>query len=188
MIHTKTHPASGDLLLAKPMLPDDHFNRTVVLLTEYSETTGSVGFVMNRKMDLEVHNLVHDFPMSNFPVYYGGPVQTDNLYFIHTLGNLIPNSVAINNDYFWNGNFEQLQVLIEAGQVDSKHVRFFMGYSGWGSGQLEAEITENAWLIVDSKNIPLLTSSSETMWKNFMLQMNNQYRIWANAPQDPILN
>jgi len=188
VIRTKTHPATGDLLLAQPMLPDDHFNRTVVLLCDYSESSGSVGFVLNRKMDLEVHNVVNNFPLTQIPVYYGGPVQTDNLFFVHTLGSLIPNSVAITDKYYWNGDFDKLTELIETGQVDAQHVRFFLGYSGWGSGQLEAEITENSWLIVDSKAVAIFEASTETLWKNLMLQMKDDYRIWANAPHDPILN
>ncbi len=188
MIHEKKTVEIGDFLVAQPLLNDSNFNRTVVLVAEHSTEDGTIGFVLNRAMELRLHEVIGGVEPCDHLVYYGGPVQQDNLFFIHSLGALIPDSTPINEKLFWGGDFEVLRKMIAEGEIGTHQVRFLLGYSGWGENQLAAELEEKSWIVVPENTINPLTENSEMMWKNVLLRMENDKRIWANMPQNPILN
>lgn len=188
MIHEKKKVEVGDFLVAQPLLSDTNFNRTVVLITEHSDEEGTIGFVINRAMELYLHEVISDLDPCDHKVYYGGPVQQDNLFFIHSLGPLIPDSTPISEKLFWGGNFEVLREKIAAGEIGTNQIRFLLGYSGWGEKQLSSELEEKSWMVVPENTINPLTENSEMIWKNVLLRMENDKRIWANMPQNPILN
>jgi putative transcriptional regulator len=126
---------------------------------------------------------------AKFKIYNGGPVEQDNLYFIHNVPHLIPNSIEISNGIFWGGNFELTKDLINKGLIKKKNIRFFLGYTGWDSEQLESEMQSNSWIL--SKNIykkDILGKSSAHFWKEKILELGGDYLIWSNAPENPILN
>ncbi|QTN39240.1 YqgE/AlgH family protein [Cryomorphaceae bacterium] len=188
MRHTPIKKARiGRYLIAEPMLLDQSFNRTVVLLTEHNEE-GSVGFVLNKPMDLYIHELVPELPESEFPVFFGGPVQNDSIFYVHTLGDRVADSIHIQGNLYWGGDFEQLKALLHAGVVESHEIRFFMGYSGWSPRQLDGELEENSWVVLEAGSIDPLNDEPETLWKKVLLHLGDDYKIWANAPKDPLLN
>lgn len=177
----------GRYLIAEPMLLDQSFNRTVVVLTEHNEE-GSVGFVLNKPMDLYIHELVPELPESSFPVFFGGPVQNDSIFYIHTLGEQLPDSIQIDENLYWGGDFDELKALMHAGLVEPSSIRFFMGYSGWSPRQLQGELEESSWVVLEAGTIDPLNDEPETLWKKVLLQLGDDYKIWANAPKDPLLN
>ena len=142
-------PKKGHLLVAEPStLGDISFNRSVVFLAEHN-SEGSVGFIMNKPLSYTIEDLVPEIEAS-FVVYNGGPVEQDNLYFIHNTPKLIPNSVEIADGVFWGGDFEITKNLINEGKLTKNNIRFFLGYSGWSAHQLEQELKENAWLVFEN--------------------------------------
>jgi len=101
---TSQKPTKGVLLVAEPsIIGDVSFNRSVVLLAEYNEN-GSVGFILNKPLQYELKDFIPEID-SSIPVYNGGPVDQDNLYFIHRIPELIPDSIEISNGIFWGGDF-----------------------------------------------------------------------------------
>src|SRR5437868_2193778 len=138
-------PGSGVLLISDPFLKDPNFMRTVVFLCEH-EFAGSFGFVLNRKHDTVVGDLITALDGCEFPVYYGGPVQMDALHFLHVRPDIINDGVKITDDIYWGGNFEELCTHIQNKTIKQSQVRFFIGYSGWSEGQLETEMKEKSWL------------------------------------------
>ncbi|MGB8703645.1 MAG: YqgE/AlgH family protein, partial [Gillisia sp.] len=123
-------PAKGLLLVAEPsIIGDVSFNRSVVLLAEHSEN-GSIGFILNKVLDFKLKDLIPELNKS-FKIYNGGPVEQDNLYFIHKVPDLIPSSIEIADGIYWGGNFEAVKELIQKDLIDEKQIRFFLGYSGW---------------------------------------------------------
>ncbi len=177
----------GRILISEPFLSDTYFKRSVVFLTEHSDE-GSVGFVLNKPVDLRIQDVIHDFPAIEAGISIGGPVNTNTVHFIHTLGDLLPESVHVTGSVYWGGDFETLKTLIAAGKVDKQQVRFFLGYSGWAPGQLEGEIKDNAWLVgeIDSKMI--MESDQTSFWNDVLKQMKNRYQVWANFPENPGMN
>ena len=180
-------PKKGRLLIAEPsILNDTCFNRSIVLLTEHSENS-SVGFILNRPLNYILSDLIPDID-SDFPVYQGGPVEQDNLYFVHRIPNLLKDSIEVANGIYWGGNFNQLKDLISNSEIDESNIRFFLGYSGWSSKQLENELEINSWFISENKYENIFSIDEETIWKNQLLQKGGEYKIWANAPGDISMN
>lgn len=177
----------GNLLVAEPsVLTDSSFNRAIIILTEHNEE-GSVGFVLNKQSEYLVKDLVFEIDC-DFRVYIGGPVENDNLYFIHSLPHLIPESIEISKGIYWGGNYEAVKAYLEKGLIKKNEIRFFLGYSGWSSEQLEAEIKENTWVLIENTYKNLFSINDSKGWKEKLLEMGGKYRLWANSPEDPNLN
>ena len=182
------NPQKGRILVAEPFLAGSYFNRAVVLLVSHNQD-GSVGFILNKKVAYSLNEVIKDFPPINSEVFIGGPVNSDSLYYIHTLGEDLPGSVKINENLYWGGNIEELKSKISLGLIKPWQIRFFLGYSGWGKGQLEEEKKENLWLVsdIDDKNI-LNYSTQKQMWNLAVKKLGGKYSLWANYPEDPSLN
>lgn len=184
---TVLKPDKGKLLIAEPsILGDSSFNRSVVLLTEHNDS-GSVGFIMNKPSPYHINDLIPEVE-SELKVYFGGPVSEDNLYFVHKVPELIPNSIAIGNGMYWGGDFERIQELLKDDILSKNDIRFFLGYSGWGKQQLEDEMLTESWVVIENKFNNLFTIDHDNFWKNELLKFGGVYRLWANAPKDPSLN
>ncbi|MBS7787482.1 YqgE/AlgH family protein [Flavobacterium sp. CYK-55] len=178
----------GQLLIAEPSIIGDlSFNRSVILLADHNQD-GSVGFIINKPLKYTINDLVPDVE-ANFKIYNGGPVEQDNLYFIHNIPDLITDSVEISNGIFWGGNFELTKDLINTGKIKKDNIRFFLGYTGWSPQQLEQEMKSNSWILSENlyKN-KIIGKSSTDFWKEKILEIGGDYVIWSNAPENPILN
>ena len=178
--------SKGKILIAEPTMLDSTFNRTVVLLCEYSNK-GSLGFVLNKKLNITVQDTIDTFPISNIPVFFGGPVQLDNLFFIHPYGNLLNNSKHIGKKIYWGGDYEKLRTLLINEIIDVNKIKFFIGYSGWNAGQLNTEMEENSWLVKDFSRNDFYNNSS-LLWREHLIKMDDKLKIWANTPENYTLN
>mgnify|MGYP003668510120 CR=1 FL=1 len=177
----------GKLLIAEPsILTDDSFNRSIILLTEHNESS-SVGFILNKPLKYSIKDLIPEIDCS-FTIYQGGPVEQDNLYFIHKIPELIPDSIQVSKDIYWGGNFESLKTLLQENQIKNTEIRFFLGYSGWEKIQLEEEVFNNSWFVSENDFENILSADNKTLWKNKLMQKGGEYKIWANAPSDINLN
>lgn len=181
-------PAKGRILIAEPFLPGSYFNRAIVFLVAHSEK-GAVGFILNKKIEYPINEVLGDFPNFDAEVYIGGPVSTDTIYFIHSLGDLIPGSIHVKDNMYWGGDFEELKEKIKEGAVKPDQIRFFLGYSGWDEGQLEEELKENSWLVseIEEANV-MVKRTPESMWVEAVRDMGGKYILWENFPENPSLN
>ncbi len=180
-------PKQGSVLIAEPFLAGSYFNRSIILLASFNEN-GAVGFILNKKVEFPVEDIFVDFPDFDSEIHIGGPVGTDSVYFIHSLGNSIPESIHIRENLYWGGDFEALKLQIKLGLVDQHQVRFFLGYSGWEPGQLEEEIKENSWLVADISQEELMSINENAMWAESVKAMGGKYKMWENFPENPSLN
>ncbi|MCI2228184.1 YqgE/AlgH family protein [Polaribacter sp. MSW13] len=185
MSHLK--PRKGRLLIAEPsILNDNSFNRAIILITEYTDNN-SVGFILNRPLNYTINDLLPDINC-DFKIYQGGPVEQDNLYFIHRIPNLLPESIEVDKGIFWGGNFDSLKHLLNNNLLEENDIRFFLGYSGWGKDQLTNELKENSWFVSENDFKNIFSSDNEPLWRNKLLQKGGNYKLWANAPSDINLN
>jgi len=178
----------GHLLIAEPSIIGDlSFNRSVILLADHNDE-GSVGFIMNKPLKYTIKDLVSEVE-ANFKIYNGGPVEQDNLYFIHNVPDLITNSVEISSGIFWGGDFELTKDLINDGKIKKENIRFFLGYTGWDAKQLENEMQSNSWIVTENlyRN-KIIGKSTTDFWKEKILELGGDYIIWSNAPENPLLN
>lgn len=187
--HNNVLPAQGSILISEPFLQDAYFQRSVVLLVEHTQE-GSTGFVLNKKTDLIVNTFFPEFEkLPDMPIYLGGPVSANRLFFIHTLGDLIvPDAVKINEHLYFDGNFDTLKRYILNGHSIEGKVKFFLGYSGWTKGQLTAEISRNSWIVSQLSNRNVLLADGESFWKRSLESMGSQYETWTKYPKEPYLN
>ena len=181
-------PKKGDLLIAEPaIIGDVSFNRSIVLLADHSEE-GSIGFILNKPLDYNINDLVPEVEAS-FKVYNGGPVEQDNLYFIHRIPELIPDSIEISLGIFWGGDFSIVSELIANNKIKDSDIKFFLGYSGWESSQLETELKSNSWVVTNNiYNEKIIDKDYQSFWKEKMLEFGGEYIIWSNAPENPNYN
>lgn len=181
-------PKKGNLLIAEPSISGDlSFNRSVVLIADHSKED-SIGFILNKPLEYSIKDLVPDI-QADFKVYNGGPVEQDNLYFIHKIPHLIPDSIEISLGIFWGGDFTKVSELIEKGEVKENDIRFFLGYSGWQSNQLEEELKTNSWIVTENiYEKSIIEKDYKFFWKEKMLELGGKYSIWSNAPENPNYN
>ncbi|MFT5762470.1 MAG: putative transcriptional regulator [Polaribacter sp.] len=180
-------PKKGRLLIAEPsILNDNSFNRSIILLTEHTKNN-SIGFILNKPLGLTVNDLIPDIDCS-FPIYQGGPVEQDNLYFAHKVPELIPESIEVSNGVFWGGDFDALKEALNDQDLKINDIRFFLGYSGWESNQLEDELNTDSWFVSENNFLNIFAVDNATIWKNKLLEKGGKYKIWANAPSDIQLN
>lgn len=184
--HENLIPQQGRILISEPLLSDTYFKRSVVLITEHNEN-GSVGFVLNKPIELMINEVLGDFPPFEAQVYIGGPVAKDTIHFIHTLGNIIPESVHVVDNIFWGGDFDYLKKVVAKGTVKPNQIRFFLGYSGWRPLQLEEEIEENAWLVAEVESAKIM-SAEKDIWEKTLHTFGQKFKVWANFPENPAMN
>ena len=181
-------PKKGDLLIAEPaIIGDIAFNRSIVLLADHNKD-GSIGFILNKPLEFNINDLIPEIE-ETFRVYKGGPVEQDNLYFIHKVPDLIPGSIEISLGIYWGGDFNKVVELISNGELSEKNIRFFLGYSGWDSNQLVEELKSNSWVVTENiYKKAIIEKDCEALWKEKMLEFGGEYSIWSNAPENPSLN
>lgn len=180
-------PGSGQLLISEPFLSDPNFKKTVILLCEHEEE-GSIGFVLNRLLSFSTDEVIPGLLKMNFPIFYGGPVEENSLHFIHTYGQEIPNAFPIGDGLYWGGALEAINDLIDAGKADAANFKFFIGYSGWGIGQLEDEIEQKAWWLSGLDANIALSDDLEEIWPMAVKKLGPDFAYLANAPEDYLWN
>lgn len=168
---------NGLILLADPYMEDPHFRRAALLICDH-HADGTLGFILNKPIGMNVTSLLQDFPEFESEVCYGGPVQTDTLHFLHTQGELIRDSVEIVKGVYWGGDFEQLKACIRQGLVQPHDIRFFVGYSGWEPDQLREEIEEKSWLLAEGElNYIFYKSHPLALWKQILEHQGGSYAV-----------
>lgn len=179
---------SGKLLLAEPFMLDPNFKRAVVVLCEHDAKQGSLGFILNKPLNMNIQELIGDFPEIEADVYYGGPVATDTIHYLHTAGDLLDDSVEIHSGVFWGGEFEKLKFLISSELIKAKDVRFFVGYSGWSEAQLVEEMKLGSWVMAEMDRNYVFNPKIDELWKKAMENKGNPFEVIAQMADYPRLN
>ncbi len=180
-------PAKGRLLLSEPFMGDYYFGRAVILLAEHNEE-GSFGLILNKPVSKLLNEVTEDFPNMEVPLYIGGPVEPNRLFFIHTLGDQINDSIEVVKGLFWGGDMQDLLELAQLKILTPENSRFFLGYAGWGANQMEDELKKNSWAITKASAALIFDTKPELLWKKLTRKLGNEYRLWDKFPVNPNLN
>ncbi|WP_048696223.1 YqgE/AlgH family protein [Bacteroides thetaiotaomicron] len=180
-------PSRGKILISEPFLRDATFGRSVVLLIDHTEE-GSMGLIINKQLPIFVNDIIKEFKyIENIPLYKGGPIATDTLFYLHTLAD-IPGAIPISKGLYLNGDFDEIKkYILQENKVD-RYIRFFLGYSGWESEQLSTELKENTWLVSKEENAYLMNGDTKDMWKQALEKLGSKYETWSRFPQVPTFN
>jgi putative transcriptional regulator len=180
-------PAAGRILISKPSLDDFYFGKSVVLLAEHNEE-GSFGVIVNKPMNAGLQDAIEGFRDFNPPLFFGGPVETDTMFFIHSLGLVVPGAQKIREGLYWGGDPDKIREMVILNQIKPGEIRFFLGYSGWSADQLDQEINRDSWIVSEARSERIFNTKPEEMWSSAMKSLGKDYAIWANLPSDPELN
>ncbi len=183
-------PRPGSLLVAEPFLREEHFNHAVILMVDCAKDADALGIVLNRGTNYTLNDLVESIGR-HIPVYCGGPLAMDRLYFLHTLGDIIPDGREIENGLWLSGDFDAMVGYVRAGYPIEGHLRFFLGYSGWAPGQLDDELKAHTWAVTPPAEIApakLLSGDGDSAWHSAVRLLGKEYRGWLYHPQTPGLN
>jgi putative transcriptional regulator len=177
----------GKLILAGPMLKDPNFDRTVVLITEHTEE-GAMGLVLNRPSDATIGDAVPDLAWvadSGDPVYVGGPVAPNGVIVLAEWADPGQAVVLVEDDLgFVPGDAEDPDALVAA----ISRVRVYAGHAGWGPGQLDAELAEEAWIVEAPRREELFSDDAEGLWAAILRRMGREFALLSTMPPDPSLN
>jgi putative transcriptional regulator len=164
----KEGPGSGELLdngvvlLARDILQDPNFIATVVLICIYSKDGGAYGLVLNRLSHMPLSEIFDGYNQQHREVYIGGPVQQDEIQIVQLTSTPVKDSHPIAEGVYLGGKWEDIDQLLS---LDPRTTRLFLGYSGWGPGQIEGELEQGAW---DVYRVDLRKLLMDTDWSAFI--------------------
>lgn len=181
-------PAIGAQLVAEPFLREEYFSHAVITLIDYEPAGSAMGIVMNRKTSLTLQSVLGGITAREpVVVYCGGPLSCDRLFFIHTLGQeIFPGAKEIVKDSLYvGGDFDTMKDYVNAGYPIEGKLRCFIGYSGWGPGQLDEELRNKVWAVRAIEDCELLlTGSDDAYWHRTIRSMGKKFRGWLYHPQN----
>lgn len=183
-------PHPGSLLVAEPFLRERYFHHSVICLVDYEERGSAMGIVLNNRTSYTLQEILPSVTAENpIPVYCGGPMSCDRLYFMHTLGDLIPDSREIVPGLYIGGDFDTVLSIVNDGYPVDGHLRFFLGYSGWDAEQLDGELLKSVWAVTDIPSVAsMLSGEEDAYWHSVVRSMGEKYRGWLYHPRNPHSN
>lgn len=162
----------GNIIISTNLLNETEFEKVAIVITEHNEK-GTIGYVFNqlfpRKFN-ELEEFKHSIPV---PLYAGGPVQTDMLYFMHSRPDLIADGQQVANNIYMGGDFKKAVQLLNNGQLNIADVRLFIGYCGWDVNELEEEIREGSWQLTNASVDLVFSTSPEFAWEELHATIQN---------------
>ncbi|MEU6853652.1 YqgE/AlgH family protein [Actinacidiphila alni] len=191
---TEVSSLTGRLLVATPALADPNFDRAVVLLLDH-DAEGSLGVVLNRPTPVGVGDVLLPWaPLAGAPqvVFQGGPVSLDSALGLA----VVPGEARDGEDadpLGWRRvhgaiGLVDLEAPPELLAAELGSLRIFAGYSGWGPGQLEKELVEGAWYVIESEPGDVSSPDPEQLWRSVLRRQRNELAMVATYPDDPSLN
>ena len=180
----RSRSLAGSLLVAHPNMLDPNFRRTVLFISEHDRNEGALGVIINRPLDRQVADLVTEVPpsiLAKVPVFLGGPVGKNQLMFAEL-------KWQKGEGLKLNHNVGLEEASDSAGQKKAATICAFVGYAGWGAGQLENEMRQKAWLLQNANRSLLKLDRLPNLWFDIMRSLGPWYKMLAAAPDDPSLN
>src|SRR5215467_10384889 len=175
---------AGSLLVAHPNMLDPNFRRTVLFVSEHEPNEGALGVIINRPLDRPVTELVSGAPpegLVDVPVFLGGPVGKNQLM-------LAAFEWKKGTGVKLNHNIALGETNDSGGRKNLLTVCAFVGYAGWGAGQLENEVKQKAWVVQNANPSMLKLDRLPDLWFDIMRTLGPWYKMLAAAPDDPSLN
>lgn len=178
----------GSLLIAHPGLLDPNFCKSVILISTHSVIEGSIGVVVNHPLHQTMSQ--YDFhqyeysPLADVPLYFGGPVAVDEMIILTAWQWLDHEGVF--KLYFGIPEHKAIEIIQQ--NDPAIEIRAFLGYSGWTYGQLESELSQQAWFISSVKHIIDDDIQEDSMWKTIIAQVKPELLFLANTPDDNASN
>ncbi|MDB5203396.1 MAG: transcriptional regulator [Ferruginibacter sp.] len=154
---------AGDMLMSTRKMDDPNFDQALLYLTEVNEE-GVTGFIINKIFPRRFNELRDYTGSKALPLFSGGPVENDKLFFIHCRPDLVENAELIAAGIYHGGDFSQAVAAINSTEMKADQVKLLLGYCGWDAGELDAELAEGYWAIVNERPVNIF-SDLENAWQ-----------------------
>lgn len=177
----------GSFLIANPVLPDPNFSRTVVLLCNHNDE-GSFGLVVNRNSGMKSTEVFADSKLLEgyeADVFIGGPVSPSQVFYLVRSSRALPEMEEVCPGVHMGMSWEALDEILPDLGNPNEDLRFYMGYSGWGSRQLADEMNQRSWLTCDASGPFVFTNAIDNIWPGAVRSLGQQYEYLLQAPVDP---
>lgn len=174
----------GSLLVSAPTLRDPNFQRTVVFMIHHDEH-GSLGLVVNRPTEVPMSEV---FPAADGVLHQGGPVGTGDIMLLHRLGDRVEGSRRVMPGVWFGGEVDSLREAIAESDQPATSWRAYLGYSGWGAGQLAAELATGSWLVCPGKPSYLFDLPPDEVWAQVLRDQGGEHELLIHMPLDPSQN
>lgn len=183
-------PHMGSLLISEPLMEDNYFSRSAILVLDEPEAGGHFGLILNKPTEMTLKDLMPDWDEgARIPIYCGGPVDLQRMFLLHTLGERLGATAEVLPGIYVGADLDKIIDYIEQGGEVDGHLRFFLGYCGWSPGQLAGEINRKSWAV---NSLPqcsnLLQGDGVDYWSREVRDLGEEYRGWLVVPTDPSLN
>jgi putative transcriptional regulator len=163
---------TGTILISSPSLEDAHFNQAVILITAHNEK-GAMGFVINQLFSRPLNHLEEFKQGIAFPIYDGGPMDREHLFFVHQRPGVIDGGEHLHGNLYLGGDFKKAVNAINQNIIGQQDIKIFIGYCGWDYGQLEAELEEGSWLPVNTAIESIFSPDNSLLWQK-LYETNRQ--------------
>jgi putative transcriptional regulator len=184
-----TSLGKGVFLVAAPSLRDPNFRQTVVLLCEHGPE-GALGVVVNRPTAMLISEALPDIPVlegQRHVLFSGGPVQPNQVLILYRLAHEPVDTHHVFNGVYLGGDLSMLERVITK-PVGAEAFRAFVGYSGWGPGQLESEMKTGSWITLPADSSVVFQKDPLSIWPDILRSLGKPYDLYAEMPADPTLN
>lgn len=183
-------PHMGSLLISEPLLEDNYFSRSAILVLDEPEAGGHFGLILNKPTEMTLKDLMPEWTEGKrIPIYCGGPVDLQRMFLLHTLGETLGSTAEVLPGIYVGADLDKIiDYVNNGGEIDGK-LRFFLGYCGWSPGQLDGEIRRKSWAV---NSLPqcqnLLKGDGVDYWNREVKDLGEDFRGWLVVPTDPSLN
>lgn len=181
--------SKGVFLLASPRLRDPNFRQTVVLLCEHGPE-GALGVVVNRPTAMSISEALPQVPIiegAGHVLYAGGPVQTNQVMLLYRGSQFPENAHHVFDGVCLGGDMGMVERILTTTD-NEEFFRAYLGYSGWGPGQLEGEMNAGSWILVPADPMWVFEKDASSIWHDMVLTLDDTYRPYAEMPFDPSCN
>ncbi|GIW55934.1 MAG: UPF0301 protein [Nitrospiraceae bacterium] len=179
----------GVFLVASPALRDPNFRQTVVLLCEHGPE-GALGVVVNRPTAMHIAEALPQVPVlegQKHVLFAGGPVQTNQIMLLYRLDQVPENAHHIFDGVCLGGDLSVLERILTSSR-DNEAFRAYLGYAGWGPGQLEREMETGSWITLPADPAIVFEKDPARIWPDILASLGEPFRRYADMPPDPSLN
>ena len=179
----------GIFLIASPSLRDPNFRQSVVLLCQHGPE-GALGVVVNRPTAMHLSEVLPQVPVlesQRHVMFSGGPVQPNHVLLLYRLAQEPPDTHHVFDGVYLGGNLESLEQVL-AKPASKEAFRAYLGYAGWGPGQLENEMKVGSWITLPADPAVVFEKDPSRIWPDILRSLGAPFALYADMPPDPGLN
>ncbi len=177
----------GSILVSGPLLEGEYFHRSVILILDY-DNKGTMGIVLNKVLEVDINQVVPSLSCKPFLMNSGGPIAENRIFFLHNIPGVISDSQEIGHGVYWGGQEDDIKKYFSDLSFDEQRMKAYIGYTGWDVGQLEEEIKQGSWTVLNGCSDLFFYLNPDEMWVKMVEKLDKKFHLWLRFPKDSMMN